>query len=90
MKAERQRKLFELIFAQAGGRCSYCGIEVRRRGPGLHRAPDLATLDHVQPRAMAGRTVPDNLVLACQACNNERGIRDAEEFRREKRRSSRL
>jgi hypothetical protein len=30
---------------------------------------------------MGGPLNPANLVLACQACNNERGVMDAEEFR---------
>ena len=44
-----------------GSVCAYCGIEIPE---------DKTTLDHVYPRK--GQTAydrPDNLVLACRACN---------------------
>jgi hypothetical protein len=34
---------------------------------------NFATLDHIIPVARGGETTVDNLVLACKACNNERG-----------------
>ncbi len=80
MKQARAEAIFREVFARAGGRCVYCGVAVVRRGPGLHRAPHLATLDHVVPRSRGGPTRPDNLVLACAACNNARGVEDAESF----------
>jgi 5-methylcytosine-specific restriction endonuclease McrA len=85
MKAAQRRTLFETIFRRDGGSCVYCGVPVRRLEKGLSRAGDLATLDHVQPRSMGGRLRPDNLVLACRACNNERGVTDAQAFRALKR-----
>jgi 5-methylcytosine-specific restriction endonuclease McrA len=81
VKAKRQREIFDLVFVRDRGRCVYCGIDVHPRAQGLHRAPDLATLDHVRPRSEGGPTLPDNLVLACQACNGERGIMDVDIFR---------
>jgi 5-methylcytosine-specific restriction endonuclease McrA len=81
MKLARQQQLFAFVFARDGGRCAYCGVAVRPRQPGLHRAPDLATLDHLHPRSQGGRTCEENLVLACQACNNARGVMEAEAFR---------
>jgi 5-methylcytosine-specific restriction endonuclease McrA len=89
VKAKRQRALFDLVFARDHGCCAYCGIEVIPRARGLHRSPILATLDHLRPRSKGGATVPDNLVLACQACNGERGILDADAFRALKRGSRR-
>jgi 5-methylcytosine-specific restriction endonuclease McrA len=86
MKAAQRIKLFETIFARDGGCCVYCGVETHRLAKGLSRSPVLATLDHVVPRSMGGPLNPANLVLACQACNNERGVRDAEEFRASKQR----
>jgi 5-methylcytosine-specific restriction endonuclease McrA len=77
MKAPQRRKLFDWIYARDGGRCVYCGAIARRPGPGVRRTPDLATLDHVVPRSKGGRLECGNLVLACRACNNERGIMDA-------------
>jgi len=81
MTRARREALFEAVFARDGGRCAYCGIEVRRRRRGLHRAPDLATLDHLRPRSMGGALDLGNLVLACQACNGARGVIDPETFR---------
>jgi 5-methylcytosine-specific restriction endonuclease McrA len=73
--------LFAQVFARDQGRCVYCAVPVRPRAKGLHRAPDLATLDHVIPRSRGGRTVAENLVLACHACNNARGTMTVESFR---------
>jgi 5-methylcytosine-specific restriction endonuclease McrA len=82
MKPAQRQKLFDDIFARDGGRCVYCEVPVRPRAKGLHRAPDLATLDHLVPRAEGGRTVADNLALACHACNNARGTMSVDAFRR--------
>jgi hypothetical protein len=49
------------LLAQHGSVCAYCGTTT---------SPDFITLDHVRPRR--GQTAydrPDNLVLACAACN---------------------
>lgn len=81
MKAPQRKKLFEDVFSRDGGRCVYCGVRTRRLQKGVSRAPDLATLDHVVPRSMGGPLTADNLVLACQACNNARGVMDAQAFR---------
>jgi 5-methylcytosine-specific restriction endonuclease McrA len=86
MKAAQRIKLFETIFARDGGRCVYCGVDTHRLAKGLSRSPNLATLDHVVPRSKGGPLNPANLVLACQACNNQRGVTDAEEFRALKKR----
>ncbi len=80
MKAAQRIKLFDDVYARDGGRCVYCGIPARRPGPGVKRGPDLATLDHVHPRSLGGALTRDNLVLACSACNNERGTMAAETF----------
>ncbi len=81
MKRAKAEALFGAVFARDGGRCVHCGVAVVRRGPGLHRAPNLATLDHVIPRSHGGPTRAENLVLACAACNNARGTLDVETFR---------
>jgi 5-methylcytosine-specific restriction endonuclease McrA len=81
MKSARRIKLFHDIYARDGGCCVYCGIPARHPGRGVKRGPDLATLDHVLPRSAGGPLNRDNLVLACSACNNERGIMEAEAFR---------
>ncbi|MBQ0820901.1 HNH endonuclease [Microvirga terrae] len=81
MKTAQRIRLFNDVFARDAGRCVYCGIPARRPGPGVKRAPDLATLDHVMPKSFGGPLDRDNLVLACSACNNERGTMDAQAFK---------
>ncbi|WP_246205218.1 HNH endonuclease [Microvirga arsenatis] len=81
MKPAQRIRLFEEVYARDGGRCVYCGIVARRPGRGVRRAADLATLDHVVPRSLGGPLTRENLVLACSACNNERGVMDVEAFR---------
>ena len=80
MKTAQRIKLFDDIYARDGGRCVYCGVEARRLRRGVRRAPDIATLDHVVPKSLGGPLTRENLVLACQACNNERGVMDADAF----------
>jgi|SRR5262245_26983292 len=60
------------IFARDRFRCQYCG----RRGTAF----DL-TLDHILPRSRGGRTLAENLVASCKACNNRKGDRTPEEAR---------
>jgi 5-methylcytosine-specific restriction endonuclease McrA len=81
MKSALRIKLFQDIYARDGGCCVYCGIPARQPGRGVKRGPDLATLDHVLPKSVGGPLTRDNLVLACSACNNERGTMEAEAFR---------
>lgn len=84
MKRARRVRLFEEVFRRDGGLCAYCGTRTRRLRAGLHGAGDRATLDHVVPRSQGGPLTAENLVLACLACNTERGTTDAEAFRRRK------
>lgn len=81
MKAPQRQGLFDAVYARDGGRCVYCGIAARRPGRGVERASDLATLDHIVPRSAGGPLNQGNLVLACQACNNMRGVMDSDMFR---------
>ena len=52
--------------------CQYCG---------KRKTADQLTLDHITPRAQAGRSTPENLVTACVACNNRKGNRTPEKAR---------
>lgn len=47
-----------------GRRCVYCATPLPL---------DLATLDHVYPRAHGGTGHPGNLVAACRGCNQLKG-----------------
>lgn len=45
--------------------CHWCGCVLE---------PKKVTIDHVIPRARGGTSKPENLVVACKACNNFRGF----------------
>jgi len=47
------------------GRCYYCGAKV---------APAELTMDHVMPLARGGKSVKNNLVACCKACNNRKKL----------------
>lgn len=55
----------------AHGSCYYCGQPVRAAE---------ATMDHVVPIALGGRSVRGNVVLACKACNTAKRDRTAAEW----------
>ncbi|MFQ5913217.1 MAG: HNH endonuclease [Nitrospinota bacterium] len=52
------------VFRRDNHSCQYCGYQ----GKGL-------TIDHVIPRSRGGRTSWENVVVACQPCNSEKGNR---------------
>lgn len=52
------------VFTRDGNRCQYCGRRFQTR--------DL-NLDHVVPRSRGGKTVWENVVLACSRCNTRKG-----------------
>lgn len=62
------------MFHEQGGRCHYCGcaMTLPRQEPGK-QTPDYATKDHVIPASKGGYGLRNNKVLACNACNTERG-----------------
>jgi 5-methylcytosine-specific restriction endonuclease McrA len=53
----------EHLIDRDGGTCVWCG---RRPWPA-----DL-TAEHLLPRSRRGRTVPENLAVACRSCNKRR------------------
>ena len=56
-----------------GDGCHWCGRRLRDPETGRQARPDDATIDHVLPRSRGGGNLLSNLVLACPACNEERG-----------------
>jgi hypothetical protein len=58
----------ERIFAEANGKCVYCGTEVRAR----FTPSDPRGFDHVIPRSKCGLHTSSNLALACGDCNARR------------------
>lgn len=69
-----QRRIHPLLRGVILGRdrwiCKYCRREATE-------------VDHVEPRARGGLTTPGNLVAACRSCNQAKGIRTPEEWRRD-------
>lgn len=63
-------KLREVVLSRDGEVCAYCGAD---GGP--------FDIDHVRPRSRGGTNAPNNLVVACQACNRSKGARTLEEWR---------
>jgi 5-methylcytosine-specific restriction endonuclease McrA len=51
-------------FDRQEGLCCWCGKDVPR---------SRATAEHVIPRARGGRTVQENIAMACEECNLARG-----------------
>jgi len=59
-------KLRRLVINRAGGRCEYCLIHQDDR-------PETHPIDHVIALKHGGRTVRENLALACVICNGNKG-----------------
>lgn len=52
------------VFLRDNYICQYCGIEVNRK---------TATMDHVLPLSLGGKSVWENCTTACGKCNAEKG-----------------
>jgi 5-methylcytosine-specific restriction endonuclease McrA len=52
------------VFLRDGYKCAYCEISVDRK---------TATLDHVLPTSLGGKTTFENTVCACGDCNAKKG-----------------
>lgn len=65
-KSLSKKRRFE-IFKRDGFACQYCGA---------HPPAVVLVLDHIKPVADGGETDEDNLVAACEACNQGKGARD--------------
>jgi 5-methylcytosine-specific restriction endonuclease McrA len=66
----------EILIARDGGACVWCGREPW--------AADL-TAEHLLPRSRRGRTLPENLAVACRACNKRRRTKPVVAYVREQR-----
>ncbi len=72
------RKIRDKLLSAQQNKCYYCERDLQRPEEGVNiRAfiPNLATLDHVVPRAMGGKHAM-NLVVACQVCNLRKGNKE--------------
>jgi hypothetical protein len=57
------KKLRQLVKERARGCCEYCVC------PDSHATQEHSH-DHIIPEDLGGKTIADNLALACQGCNN--------------------
>lgn len=55
------------------GKCLHCGRKLVVRDDG--RAMGQATLEHVWPHSQGGSDAVENLAVACNRCNREKGTR---------------
>lgn len=53
---------------ESSGHCYMCGIAVRPTGSGR----DQVTIDHLWPLSLGGESIEENLIVACQDCNEKR------------------
>jgi 5-methylcytosine-specific restriction endonuclease McrA len=67
-KVRVPRRLRELVAVAAGYRCGYCRTPQTIAGYRL-------SIEHIVPKAKGGKTVEENLWLACHACNEFKGAR---------------
>lgn len=73
--ASVKRYLFDVLMERERGCCIWCRKRVSRKAPPLGQPypPDMATLDRVVTGRQGGLYSVSNLVLACNACNLNRG-----------------
>lgn len=64
--------MYSLTYAIHKNRCYYCGKKIKNK--------KLKTIDHVIPRALGGITVTNNLVPACEECNNNKAFMSVTQF----------
>lgn len=60
--------LRRLVIERANNRCEYCGISQVGQVATFH-------IDHVVPIAASGKTIAENLALACVSCSLRKGAR---------------
>jgi hypothetical protein len=56
-----------------GARCAWCGVTTSKPKKNNGHIEHLRTHDHLIPYSQGGHHVLDNIVIACSACNGERG-----------------
>lgn len=61
-------RLRQRVIQRARDRCEYCGISQVAQEAAFH-------IDHITPQAAGGRTVFENLALACVSCSLRKGAR---------------
>jgi hypothetical protein len=62
-------KMAITVVRRAAHRCEYCGLSQDGQEARFH-------IDHAIPRAAGGKTLLDNLALACVSCSLRKGARE--------------
>ncbi|MGH9838780.1 MAG: HNH endonuclease [Blastocatellia bacterium] len=62
--------LRRLVIRRAESRCEYCGLSQAGQEATFH-------IDHIVPLSLDGKTVADNLALACVSCSLRKSARIA-------------
>ena len=57
--------LRRLVQQRARGQCEYCRSQ-------QSFSPQPFSVEHIQPRALGGQTMAENLALSCQGCNGHK------------------
>lgn len=60
-----------VLYEHMGGRCAYCGEELKKD---WH-------IEHKRPRSRQGRRIPNNRVASCPECNCMKGEKTVSEYR---------
>jgi hypothetical protein len=60
--------LRRLVIQRADNRCEYCGISQIGQVATFH-------IDHIVPVVAGGKTIAENLALACVSCSLRKGVR---------------
>lgn len=70
MSSRYKRNLKERVWLRDSLKCRYCGkkLEMPPRGISCHDNV-YATVDHIMPKALGGKTKLSNLLTACLDCN---------------------
>ena len=58
-------------------KCCFCGCYMTE----VHGSRHSVTVEHVIPKSKGGSDTAENLVASCYRCNNNRGTKDALEFK---------
>jgi 5-methylcytosine-specific restriction endonuclease McrA len=66
-------RVIRALLARDGDRCHWCSIQMRY--------PWTPTIEHMVPKSLGGSNRLENLVLACDWCNQKRGVMSPKEFR---------
>lgn len=71
INSRRRKKITSFLLERDGNVCHYCKEIMTPNG--LERIGTTMTREHVVPLCYGGGSTQDNMVLACNDCNNRRG-----------------